>query len=258
MMRASELHRQPGVRRAKGQVREGLRYAWGTRDLRIPLASMAIVGVFAFNFTVTLPLLAKFTFHGGAGLYSWFMVAMGAGAVLGGLATAFRSQPTTRLLAVIGVVFGCAILAVALAPSEVVALALLVPMGAASISFVATNNATLQLRADPAMRGRVMALNAIAFLGSTPIGAPLLGYVSDASNPRVALALGGVATLLASIPLFVLARHRRADGQLEPAADEVVIAIAEAEASNVVPLPVVADPLPLLEGRVGAGAGGTA
>jgi MFS family permease len=258
MMRASELHRQPGVRRAKGQVREGLRYAWGTRDLRIPLASMAVVGVFAFNFTVTLPLLAKFTFHGGAGLYSWFMVAMGAGAVLGGLATAFRSQPTTRLLAVIGVVFGCALLAVALAPSEVVALALLVPMGAASISFVATNNATLQLRADPAMRGRVMALNAIAFLGSTPIGAPLLGYVSDASNPRVALALGGVATLLASIPLFVLARHRRADGQLEPAADEVVIAIAEADASNVVPLPVVADPLPLLEGRVGAGAGGTA
>jgi MFS family permease len=255
MMRASELYRQPGVRRAKGQVREGLRYAWGTRDLRIPLASMAVVGVFAFNFTVTLPLLAKFTFHGGAGLYSWFMVAMGAGAVLGGLATAFRSQPTTRLLAVIGLVFGCAILAVALAPTEALALALLVPMGAASISFVATNNATLQLRADPAMRGRVMALNAIAFLGSTPIGAPLLGYVSDASNPRVALALGGVATLLASIPLFALARHRSAEGQLEPAADEVVTAIAEAEASNVVPLPIVADPLPLLEGRVGAGGG---
>jgi predicted MFS family arabinose efflux permease len=255
MMRASELYRQPGVRRAKGQVREGLRYAWGTRDLRIPLASMAVVGVFAFNFTVTLPLLAKFTFHGGAGLYSWFMVAMGAGAVLGGLATAFRSQPTTRLLAVIGLVFGCAILAVALAPTEALALALLVPMGAASISFVATNNATLQLRADPAMRRRVMALNAIAFLGSTPIGAPLLGYVSDASNPRVALALGGVATLLASIPLFALARHRSAEGQLEPAADEVVTAIAEAEASNVVPLPIVADPLPLLEGRVGAGGG---
>ncbi len=258
MMRASELYRQPGVRRAKGQVREGLRYAWRTRDLRIPLASMAVVGVFAFNFTVTLPLLAKFTFHGGAGLYSWFMVAMGAGAVLGGLATAFRSRPTTRMLAVIGVVFGCAILAVALAPTKVLALALLVPMGAASIAFVATNNATLQLRADPAMRGRVMALNAIAFLGSTPIGAPLLGYVSDASNPRVALALGGVATLLASIPLFALARHRRADGQLEPVADEVVTAIAEAEASNVVPLPIVADPLPLLEGRVGTAGADTA
>jgi len=173
---------------------------------------MAVVGVFAFNFTVTLPLLAKFTFHGGAGLYSWFMVAMGAGAVLGGLATAFRSRPSTRLLAYIGVIFGAAITAVALSPTEAWAIALLVPMGAASISFVATSNATLQLRADPAMRGRVMALNAIAFLGSTPIGAPLLGYVSDISNPRVALVIGGVATLAASIPLFALGAKQRRRG----------------------------------------------
>ena len=210
MMRAAELYRRPAVVRAKGQVREGLRYVWATPDLKIPLISMAIVGVFAFNFTVTLPLLAKFTFGGGAGLYSWFMVAMGGGAVLGGLATAFRSRPSTRLLACIGLIFGAAILAVALSPSEAWAIALLVPMGAASISFVATNNATLQLRADHAMRGRVMSLNAIAFLGSTPIGAPLLGYISDTTNPRVALAIGGAATLLATIPLFVLgARQRR-------------------------------------------------
>jgi MFS family permease len=247
MMRASELYRRPGVRRAKGQVREGLRYAWATHDLRVPLVSMAIVGIFAFNFTVTLSLLAKFTFHGGAGLYSWFMVAMGAGAVVGGLATAFRSRPSTRLLALIGVVFGGTILAVALAPTETVALVLLVPMGAASISFVATNNATLQLRADPAMRGRVMALNAVAFLGSTPIGAPLLGYLSDVTTPRVALAVGGVATLFASIPLFLLAARQREASGIGIAVDDVVTAVAEAEASNVVPLPMVADPLTLVE-----------
>ena len=127
---------------------------------------MAVVGVFAFNFTVTLPLLAKFTFDGGAGLYSWFMVAMGAGAVarrtghrvpqpaLDAAARLHRGRlrrrhPGRR----------------ALARPQVWALVLLVPMGAASISFVATNNATLQLRADPSMRGRVMSLNAIAFLG---------------------------------------------------------------------------------------------
>jgi MFS family permease len=210
MMRASELNRRPGVVRAKGQVREGFRYVWRTPDLRILLSSMAIVGVFAFNFTVTLPLLAKFTFHGSGALYSEFLAAMGAGAVLGGLFTAHRSRPSIRMLSFIAVVFGMAILAVALAPTETVALVLLVVMGAASISFVATNNASLQLRADPAMRGRVMSLNAIAFLGSTPIGAPLLGWISDVSNPRVALVVGGVATLLASIPLFALAaRHRR-------------------------------------------------
>ena len=240
MMRASELYRRPGVARAKGQVREGLRYVWATADLKVPLLSMAIVGVFAFNFTVTLPLLAKFTFHGGAGLYSWFMVAMGAGTVVGGLATAFRSRPSTRLLAAIGVVFGCAILAVSLAPTQAVAIALLVPMGAASISFVATNNATLQLRSDPAMRGRVMSLNAIAFLGSTPIGAPLLGYISDVTTPRVALALGGVATVLASVPLFALhARRVREVGAASAEARRPMAVVpGDPELAEVVPLPV--------------------
>ena len=228
MMRAGELFARPRVQRAKGQVREGLRYAWATSDLRIPLVSMAIVGVFAFNFTVTLPLLAKFTFHGGAGLYSTFLVAMGAGAVVGGLVTAFRSQPSTRLLAAIGLVFGAAILAVALAPTQAVALVLLVPMGAASISFIATNNATLQLRADPTMRGRVMSLNAIAFLGSTPIGAPLLGYLSDVTNPRLALGLGGVATLLATVPLFALAARQRARLDQGQAGDTVAAQLAPA------------------------------
>jgi MFS family permease len=230
MMRVSELHRRPGVERAKGQVRHGLRYVWATPDLRVPLLAMAVVGVFAFNFTVTLPLLAKFTFHGGAGLYSWFMVAMGAGAVAGGLAVAFRSRPSTRLLAGIGLVFGLSILGVALAPNHVAALALLVPMGAASIAFVATNNATLQLRSDPTMRGRVMSLNAIAFLGSTPIGAPLLGYISDVSNPRVALVVGGVATLLASVPLLVLAgrQRRRRPG---PSEETNVVRLATADAA---------------------------
>ena len=235
MMRAAELYRQPGVVRARGQVREGLRYVWATPDLKLPLISMAIVGVFAFNFTVTLPLLAKFTFGGGGALYSLFMVAMGAGAVLGGLTTAFHSRPSTRLLACIGLVFGVAILAVACAPTRAWAIVLLVPMGAASISFVATNNATLQLRAEPSMRGRVMSLNAIAFLGSTPIGAPLLGYLSDVTNPRLALAVGGVATLVASIPLFVLGarqRQRRAESPGELAVDP------GGEVTNVVPFPL--------------------
>jgi MFS family permease len=239
MMRASELYRGPAVKRAKGQVREGLRYVWATPDLRVPLLSMAIVGVFAFNFTVTLPLLAKFTFHGGAGLYSWFLVAMGGGAVLGGLATAFRSRPSTKMLALIGIVFGAAILAVSLSPTPGVAIVLLVPMGAASISFVATNNATLQLRADPAMRGRVMALNAIAFLGSTPIGAPLLGYISDATSPRVSLAIGGVATLLASVPLFALhARRLRVAAAMEAARRPMAVSPGDPELAEVVPLPI--------------------
>ncbi|HVX21452.1 MAG TPA: MFS transporter [Acidimicrobiales bacterium] len=207
LMRPSELHRRPVVVRAKGQVREGLRYAWSTPGLRDPLLAMAIVGIFAFNFTTTLPLLATRTFHGGAGTYSALMAAMGVGAVVGGLVVAHRSRPSTALLSIIGLAFGVTMLAVAGAPTEAVALAALVVMGACSIAFIATANATIQLQADPAMRGRVMALYAIAFLGSTPIGAPLVGWISDVSNPRIAIVVGGVATLAACAALAARYLH---------------------------------------------------
>ena len=135
---------------------------------------------------------------------------MGCGAIVGGLLVAHRSRPSTSLLSLIGMAFGVMILAVAAAPSEALALAALVVMGVCSISFIATANATLQLRADPSMRGRVMALYATAFLGSTPIGAPLVGWISDTTNPRVALLVGGVATLAASIPLALRYARRPA------------------------------------------------
>ncbi len=216
-------------------MRQGLRYVWSTPDLRNPLISMAIVGVFAFNFTVTLPLLAKFTFDGGAGLYSTFLAAMGAGAVAGGLFMAHRSRPSQKLLALIAVIFGALILAVALAPTRTVAIVLLVPMGAASISFIATNNAILQLRSEPSMRGRVMSLNALAFLGTTPIGALLLGWISDTSSPRVALLVGAVATLGASVPLVLHAT--RAD-RVRRAAETADQARAVEQEAEVMTLPV--------------------
>jgi MFS family permease len=222
LMRPAELHRTPAVPRARGQVRDGLRYVWSTPDLRDPLLLMAVVGIFAFNFTTTLPLLAHTTFSGGAGTYSAFTAAMGTGAVLGGLAVAHRSRPSARMLSVIGIAFGLSILAVSVAPGIGLTLVALFFMGACSISFIATANATMQLRSDPAMRGRVMALFAIAFLGSTPIGAPLMGAISDAASPRVALAVGAVATLAASLPLAWRWRHLR-DGATPspPAVDRV-------------------------------------
>jgi MFS family permease len=219
LMRPAELHRSPVVQRAKGQVREALRYVWTTPELRDPLLAMAVIGIFAFNFTTTLPLLAKYTFHGGAGTYSAFTSAMGLGAVVGGLAVAHRSKPSAPLLSLIGVAFGVMILAVSVSPTQMVAIIALVLMGIFSIAFIATANATLQLRAEPSMRGRVMSLYAIAFLGSTPIGAPLVGWISDASSPRLALITGGVATVAACIPLALhhFGRHRLARGSISDA-----------------------------------------
>ena len=201
LMRSSELHQNGRIARAKGQVREGLRYAWSVPGLREPLLAMALVGTLAFNFTTTLPLLAEYTFHGGPGTYSAFTAAMGTGAVIGGLLVAHRSRPSAGLLGLIGLGFGSMILLVALLPTEALTIAALVLMGVGSISFIATANATVQLTADPSMRGRVMSLYAIAFLGSTPIGAPLMGWISDTTSPRVALVIGGAAALAASTAL---------------------------------------------------------
>ena len=207
LMSRRELHATAPVPRAKGQLREGLRYVWRTPGLRQPLVLVAVVGTLAYNFQVVLALLAHFTFHGGAGVYSALTSVMGAGAVAGGLIIATRNRPTVHRLTAIGVLFGCLILGVALSPGLAAALVVIFPMGAASIAFIATANATLQLRADPSMRGRVMALYAIAFLGTTPIGGPLVGWISQAASPRVALAVGGTATVAAS--LVTRRRHRR-------------------------------------------------
>jgi MFS family permease len=212
MMRPAELFLSERVARAKGQVREGLRYAWRTPSLRDPLLAMAVVGTLAFNFTTTLPLLAEYTFHGGAGTYSAFSVAMGAGAVVGGLFVAHRSRPSRALLGRIGLAFGAMIALVALLPTEPLTIVALVAMGVCSIAFLATANATVQIASDPSMRGRVMALYAIAFLGSTPIGAPLMGWVSDTTSPRVALVIGAAAAIAASAPL--VRRARRAGAAL--------------------------------------------
>jgi MFS family permease len=210
-MRASELHRRPPVARAKGQIRAGLGYAWRAWELRVPLLMMAVIGTLAYNFSVILPLYAHDVFHRGAGTYSALTVAMGVGALAGGLTMAAHQRPSHRLLVGVSLAFGVLILAVAAAPTLPLCIAMLVLMGAASIMFIATANSLLQLNSSGAMRGRVMALWAVVFLGSTPIGAPLIGFLAGRYGARFALGLGGVATLLiAGWAGFELRRIRNA------------------------------------------------
>jgi MFS family permease len=235
LMRRSDLHRTVPVARGRGQLREGLRYVWRTPGLRQPLLLVAVVGTLAYNFQVVLALFARYTFHGGAGVYSALTSLMGGGAVIGGLLIATRNRPNIHRLTAIGGVFGVMILAVAVSPNLATALVFIFPMGAASIAFIATANATLQLRAEPSMRGRVMALYAIAFLGTTPIGSPLVGWISQVSSPRVALAVGGSATIIASLITRRIHRrgHERADvaeaAALSDAAGSGAVVLEEAE-----------------------------
>ena len=185
--------------REPAAVRAGLRYVRGNPQLWIPLGLMAIVGTLGFNFQAILPLLARFTFDGGASAYAALVTAMGMGAVIGALANGARGRVSPGLLAGAAIGFGALALLAAGAPSMAIEVAVLAPLGAASVTLAASVNSALQLASDPIMRGRVMALYSVVFLGSTPIGAPLAGWLSEAIDPRAALVMAGVAALTAGL-----------------------------------------------------------
>ncbi len=182
-----------------GGVRAALRYVRSEPSLWIPLAMMAVAGTLAFNFHVLLPLLARFSFGGGAGAYSALAIAMAVGSIAGALFTGARGRVGDRLIVVAGAGFGVSALLVAAAPTLPLALIAFVPLGAASVTFAAGINSTLQLGAEPAMRGRVMALYTVVFLGSTPIGGPLVGWLAEVAGPRAGLVLGGIAALATAL-----------------------------------------------------------
>ena len=184
--------------RHRGQLREGLRYVWSTPALRIPLVVMTAIGTLTYEFAVTLPAMAEETFHGTASTFGLMTGSMGLGAVVGGLFTARSSRDGLGIVARQAAIFGVAVLALAAAPSLALALAVLLAVGAASLTFIARANSTIQLLAPPEMRGRVMALWTMAFLGTTPIGAPLVGWIAETTSPRLALALGGCTALVAA------------------------------------------------------------
>ena len=200
--------------RHPGQLREGLSEARGNPALRIPLLAMAVVGTFAFNFQVVLPLMARYTFHAGAGTYSALAGAMGGGAIVGAVANAGRRSQSLTRLALVGLVFGTLMAAVAAAPTRALALAGLVLMGASSTSFTASTNSLLQLAAPTPLRGRVMALWSVVYLGSTPVGGPIVGWVSEHAGPRAGLALGAIATLATGLGVLRVAIRGRSAGEL--------------------------------------------
>jgi MFS family permease len=198
-MHKSELFRAKRLPREKGQVRQGLRYVRSTPELLIPLVLIAVVGTLAWEFQVTLPLMASKVFHGGAAAYGVMASVMGVGAVVGGLISAARPRPRARALCLAAIGWGIAILAASAAPTMALELAALVFVGYGSITFNSLAKTTLQLAAKPEMRGRVMALWALAWLGSTPIGGPIVGWVGQAAGARWSLVIGGLPTLVCGI-----------------------------------------------------------
>jgi MFS family permease len=203
----------PPSGREPGQLRAGLRYVRRTPELGVPLLMMALVGCLAYEFQVSLPVMASQGLHVGATGFGFMTAAMGVGAVFGGLFVATKGRTGLPTLIGAASAFGVLLAFATLAPSlpiEIFALAL---AGGASISFMSTGNSTLQLSAAPTMRGRVMSLWFVAFQGSTPIGGPIVGWVMAAAGARAGLGLGA-ATCLVAAALGLLALRRLNPGGL--------------------------------------------
>jgi MFS family permease len=210
--------------RARGQLLEGLRYVRGEVSLAVPLVMMAIVGCLAYEFQVSLPVMASRAFNGGSETYGFITASMGVGAVIGGLWAAGHGKPGLLPMVRTSALFGVAIAVAAVAPDLWLELVALAAVGAASVTFLSKGNTTLQLGAAPQMRGRVMALWSVAFLGSTPIGGPLIGAIAQHAGPRWGLGLGAVACFVAALlGLLVVRRIRRTKAVELPVPEELSV-----------------------------------
>jgi MFS family permease len=197
-MHSGELNVAP-VSWAKGGVLDGFHYAFSTPVVRHLLIIMATIGTLTYEFQVSLPLLAQFTFHGSAASYAALTSALGAGAVIGGIVTASRKATSLNTVVGAAFIFGLAALLAAFMPTFTLTLGTIVLLGFCSIYFSSAGNATLQLETDARMRGRVMALWSIAFLGSTTFGGPIIGFIGQHVGPRWSLATGGIAAVAAAV-----------------------------------------------------------
>jgi MFS family permease len=205
-MRPGDLRPRRHAERKPGQIREGIRYVWGRMELRLPLLVMGVVFLAAFNFTVLTPLLAVRTFHGGAGTFGHLLAVFGVGSLAGALFMASKaSKATVTSLSGLALALGLVSVAVALAPSLLFEWPLMALLGAVGIAFAITANSTLQLNSSDEMRGRVMALYGVLFLGSTPIGGPIAGWVGEHLGPRVGLAGGAAFAIAAGLAGLALA-----------------------------------------------------
>jgi MFS family permease len=198
MMRANELNIIPPVPYTKGQFQEGLKYVVSTPALASTLLMMGVVGMLTLEFSVSLPLVAQFTYKGDAASYAFLTAAMGFGAAVGGIFFASRKRITPYKLVIGALLLGLAVLAAACMPSLLLCGLVMVLVGTASINFSTLGNTALQLESSPEMRGRVMSWWSVVWVGSSTIGGPAVGWFAQVAGARAGLVLGGAAALLAA------------------------------------------------------------
>lgn len=219
-MRRGEL--LPVQREAeRPRIRDGLRYAWAIREMRGTIALLAVVGTLVWNFPTFITLLAQRSLDGGAGLAGTMMAVLGVGTVIGALTAAHRATTSARLVLGVAFLLGASMVITAVASPEFVLMLTLVPTGALAVLFGAVANSHMQSLSSREYRGRVMSIYSILGLGSTVIGGPFVGWVSQQWNPRVAIAVAGVATGVTAL-LLVLARQESSNSEATSGSSEEV------------------------------------
>jgi len=214
MMRTPELFRVPPVPKGKGQLAEGLRYAWNNPGVRLPMVMMAWIGTLAFNFSVLLVLMAEQTFQAGSDGFGILISLSAIGSLAGATVLATREVITHRFLVLVALGFGVATIVSTTAPTLITMGLLLIPVGAFGVSFLAGTQGATQMAAAQHMQGRVMALFAVVFLGSTPIGGMLAGLQTELMGPRIAFATGGVVSILTALWAWRVTKRSEVRGRL--------------------------------------------
>ncbi|MFY7065484.1 MFS transporter [Nocardiopsis changdeensis] len=206
LIRTAELNPTEPVPRGKGQIREGLAYVSGRRDLVLLLLLAACTQFFGANGQTQIALMVNNVFETGAAAFGVAAACLAVGALIGALLAARRERPRLRLILVGSMVFGAGQVAAGLMPAYAAFVVVLVPMGIAFMTYVTTLNATFQLTVEPHMRGRVMSMFLLVFMGVAPIGAPVVGFLADAFGPQTSMVIGGTFTMLVvavlAVPLF--------------------------------------------------------
>lgn len=204
LMRTGELHKIERAPRGKGQLREGLKYVAGRPELIWPIVLVGFIGTFGFNFPIWLSAFVNNVYHSGASTYGLLNTLMAAGSLAGALLAARRGTSRLRVLVAAAILFGVLEIVTAFAPQFWIFAVLLVPIGMFGLTVNVTANASIQMATEPAMRGRVMSLFMMVFVGGTPLGAPLVGWITDTYGPRIGFAAGGAVALVAAIGVGVM------------------------------------------------------
>ena len=207
LMRPSELRVAPDRPSSKGLIRAGISYVLAVPVLWITFVMLLIIGSFAYNFTVTLPLLVTKSLHGGAGTFTLIYSTFGIGALCGALLTANRRLVSVRAVVNGALMMGITMFAIAMAPTVLIMAPIAFALGITSIIYMTSTTSLVQVRAKPSMHGRVLALQTVLLVGTTPIGGPLLGWLADTAGARTPIAIGGIACIAAGLFGYVAIKN---------------------------------------------------